>query len=147
MAKEKKKEEKQEEKISVNLDPKLSKILDQIGELSVLELSDLVKGLEEKFGVQAMAAAPVAASSAGGQDAGGAPAEEKTQFTVVLTETGANKINVIKALREIKPDLGLKEAKDMTEKLPAEVLVDVKKDQAEEAQKKLGEAGAKVELK
>jgi len=73
--------------------------------------------------------------------------KKKTQFTVVMTETGANKINVIKALRLIKPDLGLKEAKDITEKLPADILVDAKKDDAKEAEKKLIEAGAKVELK
>jgi len=141
-----KQEGKKEAKISVKLDPKLTKILDQVADLSVLELSQLVKGLEEKFGVQAMAAAPVAAAN-GGNGADAAPAEEKTQFTVVMTESGGNKINVIKALREIKPELGLKDAKDMTEKLPAEVLVDAKKVDAEEAQKKLGEAGAKVELK
>jgi len=137
-----------EKKISADLDPKLTKILDEVGRLSVLELSELVKGLEEKFGVQTMAAAPVTAVSTNEGNGGDvAPIEEKTQFTVMMTEAGANKINVIKALRLIKPDLGLKEAKDITEKLPAEILVDAKKDDAKEAEKKLIEAGAKVELK
>lgn len=126
--------------------PKLDKIIDDIAQLSVLELSDLVSAMEEKFGVQAMAAAPVAAAGNGGAE-GAAPAEEKSSFTVVLTDGGANKINTIKALREIKPELGLKEAKDMTEQVPAEVLVDAKKEDAQVAKTKLEEAGAKVELK
>ncbi len=138
--------ETQEEK-ETQLDPKLEKIIDQIAQLSVLELSELVKALEDKFGVQAVAAAPVAAAAAGAGGAEEGTGEEKSTFTVVLTETGSNKIAVIKALREIKPDLGLKEAKEMTEKTPAEVLTEVKKEQAEEAKKKLEEAGAKVELK
>ncbi len=126
--------------------PKLDKIIEDVAQLSVLELSDLVSAMEEKFGVQAMAAAPVAAAASGGAE-GAAPAEEKTNFTVVLTDGGANKINTIKALREIKPELGLKEAKDMTEQVPADVLVDAKKEDAEGAKSKLEEAGAKVELK
>jgi large subunit ribosomal protein L7/L12 len=126
------------------LDSKLQKIIDSVSELSVLELSELVKALEDTFGVQAIAAAPAAAAPAG---EGQAAAEEKDSFTVSLTAAGSQKINVIKALREIKPDLGLKEAKDMTEKLPADVLVDAKKEEAEEAKKKLEEAGATVELK
>ena len=139
MADEKKQEENQ--KIS----PKLEKIIADIEKLSVLELADLVKALEDKFGVQAVAAAPVAAAGASAsEEAGG---EEKSTFTVVLTAAGSNKIAVIKALREIKPDLGLKEAKDMTEQLPAEVLTDAKKEDAENAKKKLEEAGAAVELK
>ena len=139
MADEKKQEENQ--KIS----PKLEKIIADIEKLSVLELADLVKALEDKFGVQAVAATPVAAAGASaGEEAGG---EEKSTFTVVLTAAGSNKIAVIKALREIKPDLGLKEAKDMTEQLPAEVLTDAKKEDAENAKKKLEEAGAAVELK
>lgn len=142
-----KSKEKKEEKVKVNLDPKLTKILNQVAGLSVLELSELVKGLEEKFGVQAIVATPAASANGGNGADAAAPVEEKTQFTVVLTEAGANKINVIKALRLIKPELGLKEAKDMTEKLPAEVLVDAKKEDAQEAQKKLTDAGAKVELK
>ena len=125
---------------------KLQKIIDQIAELSVLELSDLVSALEDKFGVQAIVAAPVAAAVAGGADAE-AVAEEKTEFDVILAETGSNKISVIKALREIKPELGLKEAKDLTEQVPADILTQAKKEVAEEAKKKLEEAGAKVELK
>ncbi len=128
------------------LEPKLQKIIDQLSELSVLELAELVKALEEKFGVQAMATVPATSGPAttGGE---ATMTEEKTVFTVVMTNSGSNKINVIKALREIKPDLGLKEAKNMTEKLPAEVLVEVKKEEAETAKKKLEEAGATVELK
>ena len=122
---------------------KMQKIVDEIEKLTVLEVSELVKALEEKFGVSAapmaMAAAPTAAAAA--------PAEEKTEFTVVLKAAGANKIGVIKAVREIKPDLGLKEAKDLTEKGDAVLLENVKKDAAEEAKKKLEAAGATVELK
>ena len=143
-AQEQVKEETKQEKKEVNVSDKQKKIIDEIAKLSVLELSDLVKALEEKFDVQAIAAAPTAAAPSGEI---GAPAEEKSIFTVVMTESGATKINVIKALREIKPDLGLKEAKDATEQLPAEILVDAKKEDAEEAKKKLEEAGAKVELK
>ena len=122
---------------------KMQKIVDEIEKLTVLEVSELVKALEEKFGVSAapmaMASAPAAAAAA--------PAEEKTEFTVVLKAAGANKIGVIKAVREIKPDLGLKEAKDLTEKGDAVLLENVKKDVAEEAKKKLEAAGATVELK
>ena len=125
---------------------KLQKIVDEIENLTVLEVSELVKALEEKFGVSAMpaVAAPVAAA---GQAGSGEPKEEKTEFTVVLKAAGANKIGVIKAVREIKPDLGLKEAKDLTEKGDAVLLENVKKDVAEEAKKKLETAGATVELK
>jgi len=126
---------------------KLQKIIDQIAELTVLELSDLVSALEDKFGVQAVAAAPVAAAPAAAGAGTDSAAEEKSEFDVVLTEAGSNKISVIKALREIKPELGLKEAKDLTEKVPADILTSAKKEQAEEAKTKLEEAGAKVELK
>lgn len=139
------KKEKKEEPLE-SVEPKLQKIIDEVAKLSVLELSQLVKALEEKFGVQAMAAAPVAAAAPTGEGAAAA-VEEKTIFTVTMTGSGTNKINVIKALREIKPELGLKEAKDMTEKLPVDVLVEVKKEVADEAKKKLEGAGAKVELK
>jgi len=125
------------------LSDKLQKIVDEVEKLTVLEVSELVKALEEKFGVSAapvMSAAPAAAAAA-------APAEEKTEFTVVLKAAGANKIGVIKAVREIKPELGLKEAKDLTEKGDAVLLENVKKEQAEEAKKKLMDAGATVELK
>lgn len=126
---------------------KLSKdeLIAAISELSVLELADLVKALEEKFGVSA--AMPVAAAAAPAASASEEPKEEQTTFNVVLAETGANKIGVIKAVREIVPTLGLKEAKDLVESAPKEVLAGVNKVTAEEAKKKLEAAGAKVELK
>ena len=122
---------------------KLQKIVDQISELSVLEVAELVKALEEKFGVSA---APVATASAAAP-AAAAPVEEKTEFNVVITDAGANKIGVIKAVREIKNDLGLVEAKNLVEKTPATLLENAKKEDAEAAKAKLEAAGAKVELK
>ena len=122
---------------------KVQKLIDQVSELSVLEVADLVKALEEKFGVTA---APVAVAGAAAP-AAAAPAEEKTEFDVVVTDAGANKIAVIKAVREIKTDLGLVEAKNLVEKTPAVILEGAKKEDAEAAKKKLEEAGAKVELK
>ena len=122
---------------------KVTKLVDQVSELSVLEVAELVKALEEKFGVTA---APVAVAGAA-VAAAAAPAEEKTEFDVVIAEAGANKIAVIKAVREIKSDLGLVEAKNLVEKTPALVLEGAKKEDAEAAKKKLEEAGAKVELK
>jgi len=122
---------------------KVEKLLKEIEELKVLELNELVKALEEKFGVSAAPMAVAAAPAA----AGGAPQEEKTTFDVVLTEAGANKLQVIKAVREIDQALGLIEAKKLVESAPKEVLKNVKKDAAEEAKKKLEAAGAKVELK
>ncbi|MFN7510714.1 MAG: 50S ribosomal protein L7/L12 [Betaproteobacteria bacterium] len=120
-------------------------ILDAIAAKSVLEISELIKMMEEKFGVSAAAAAvAVAAPGAGGA---AAPAvEEKTEFTVVLAETGANKVNVIKAVRELT-GLGLKEAKDLVDGAPKPVKEAVNKADAEAAKKKLEEAGAKVEVK
>lgn len=118
-------------------------VLEYIGGLSVLELSELVKAFEEKFGVSA-APTVVAGAAAGGAAAGGA--EEKTDFSVVLVEAGANKINVIKVVREIT-GLGLKEAKDATEKTPHTLKEGVNKYEAEAFKKKLEEAGAKVEIK
>jgi len=133
---------------------KLEKLIKEIEELSVLELADLVKVLEEKFGVSAsaMVAAPSPGATQAGAQAGQAsggeqPAAEQTTFNVVLTSAGANKIAVIKTVREINQNLGLKEAKDLVESLPKEVLSGVNKQTAEEAKKKLEEAGAKVELK
>ena len=126
------------------MNDKLQKIVDLVAELTVIEVADLVKLLEEKFGVSA-AGQTVAASAGASAEEG--PKEEKTSFTVVLTNAGANKIGVIKALREINPNLGLKEAKDLSEKAGAEVLVDAKKEAAEEAKAKLVTAGAAVELK
>ncbi len=112
--------------------------------MSVMELNDLVKAIEEKFGVSA---ASMAAPAAGGAAAGGAAAaEEKTEFTVVLAEAGANKVGVIKAVREIT-GLGLKEAKDLVDGAPKPVKEGIAKADAEAAKKKLEEAGAKVELK
>jgi large subunit ribosomal protein L7/L12 len=112
--------------------------------MTVMELNDLVKAIEEKFGVSAAAmAAPAAAGGGGG---GAAAAEEKTEFNVMLTEAGANKVSVIKAVREIT-GLGLKEAKDMVDGAPKAVKEGVSKADAEAAKKKLEEAGAKVELK
>jgi len=123
---------------------KLQKLVDQISELSVLEVADLVKALEEKFGVTA---APVAVAGAAVAATAAAPAEEKTEFDVVIADSGANKIAVIKAVREIKTDLGLVEAKNLVEKTPAVVLEGAKKEDADAAKAKLEEAGAKVELK
>jgi large subunit ribosomal protein L7/L12 len=121
-------------------------IIEAISDLSVLELSELVKALEEKFGVSAapvaVAGAPVAAAAA---DEG--PKEEQTSFNVVLTDAGANKIGVIKAVREVVPTLGLAEAKTLVESAPKEVVTGVNKAAATEAKAKLEAAGAKVELK
>jgi large subunit ribosomal protein L7/L12 len=126
---------------------KVQKIITDVEALSVLELADLVKALEEKFGVSA--AAPVAAAPAAGAGpaASGEPVEEQTAFNVILAEAGPNKISVIKALREINPNLGLKEAKDLSEKPNAEILTGVNKATAEEAKAKLTTAGATVTLK
>ncbi len=121
-------------------------ILTAVEEMSVLELSDLVKALEEKFGVSAQAM--VAAAPAAGAPAGDAPAgEEQTVFNVVIASGGANKIAVIKAVRELVPTLGLKEAKDLVDGAPKEVLTAVNKKTADEAKEKLTAAGATVELK
>jgi large subunit ribosomal protein L7/L12 len=125
---------------------KVDTLLEQIKGLTLLEASDLVKKMEEAFGVSAAAAAPVVV--AGGAAGGGAaaPAEEKTEFAVVLTEVGANKINVIKAVREVT-SLGLKEAKDLVDGAPKTVKEGVSKDEAATIKKKFEEAGAKVEVK
>ena len=121
-------------------------ILDQIKGLTLLEASQLVKGIEEAFGVSAAAAAVAAAPAAGGAAAAAAPAEEKTEFTVVLTAAGANKINVIKAVREVT-SLGLKEAKDLVDGAPKPIKEGVNKDEAETIRKKFTDAGATVEVK
>ena len=118
--------------------------LTALDSMTVMELNDLVKAIEEKFGVSAAAmAAPAAGGAAGG---GATAAEEKTEFNVVLTEAGANKVSVIKAVREIT-GLGLKEAKDLVDGAPKNVKEGISKADAEAAKKKLEEAGAKVELK
>jgi len=121
-------------------------LIKSVEEMSVLELSELVKALEEKFGVTAMA--PVSAGPVGGGAGGAAePVEEQTVFNVVITASGANKLQVIKTLRELAPTLGLKEAKDLVDAAPKEVLMQVDKKVAEEAKTKLTAAGATVELK
>jgi large subunit ribosomal protein L7/L12 len=127
---------------------KLSKeeLMQAIEEMSVLELSELVKALEEKFGVSA-AATMVAAAPAGGAAPAGEQAEEQTVFNVIIASSGAQKIAVIKALRELVPTLGLKEAKDLVDAAPKEVLNQVNKKTADEAKEKLTAAGATVELK
>ena len=122
-------------------------ILDAIGSMTVRELSQLIKDMEEKFGVSAAAATvAVAAPGAGGAGAGAAAAEEKTEFTVILAAAGENKVNTIKAVREVT-SLGLKEAKDLVDGAPKPVKEGVSKADADAIKKKLEEAGAKVEVK
>src|SRR6516164_2031845 len=124
----------------------INAIADQIQGLTLLEASQLVKLLESRLGVSAAAAAPVMVAGGGGAGAAAAPAEEKTEFTVVLKEVGANKINVIKAVREVT-SLGLKEAKDLVDGAPKTVKEGVSKEEAENIKKKFTEAGATVEVK
>jgi large subunit ribosomal protein L7/L12 len=125
----------------------VEKIVEQIKGLSLLEAAELVKRLEEVLGVSAAAAAPVVVAGAGGGGAAAAvPAEEQTEFTVVLTGVGANKINVIKAVREVT-SLGLKEAKDLVDGAPKPIKEGVNKEEAEAIKKKFTEAGATVEVK
>ena len=120
-----------------------AQILEEIGKMTVLELSQLIKDMEEKFGVSAAAAVSVAAPAAA---AGAAAVEEKTEFTVMLTAIGDNKVNVIKAVREVT-SLGLKEAKDLVDGAPKAVKEGVSKADADAVAKKLTDAGAKVEIK
>jgi large subunit ribosomal protein L7/L12 len=124
----------------------LQQLEEQIVGLSLLDAAQLVKKLEERLGVSAAAAAPVMVAGGGAAAAGAAPAEEKTEFTVVLTGAGANKINVIKAVREVT-SLGLKEAKDLVDGAPKTVKENVSKEEAETIKKKFTEAGATVEIK
>ena len=126
---------------------KLEKLVEDLSSLTVLEAAELSKLLEEKWGVSAAAPAAAAAAPAAGGAAPAAAAEEQTEFTVVLTAGGDKKINVIKEVRGVRPDLGLKEAKDLVEGAPQNVVENVSKQQAEEVKKKLEAAGAKVELK
>ena len=121
-------------------------VVDYIKGISILELSQLVKTLEEELGVSAAAAMPVAVAGAAAQGGAAAADEEKTEFTVTLTEVGAKKINVIKAVREVT-SLGLKEAKDLVGSAPKAIKEDIAKDEAEALQKKFEEVGAKVEIK
>jgi large subunit ribosomal protein L7/L12 len=143
------KKEKKEK--SPKTSPKLEKIIEEIEKLTVIELADLVKALEDKLGIQAapVMAAPAATTAA--PTSGGAPQEEaqavQTTFNVTLTGAGENKISVIKAVREINQSLGLKEAKDLVEAVPKEILSGVNKETAEEAKKRIEEAGGTVELK
>ena len=124
----------------------LQQLEEQIVGLSLLDAAALVKKLEERLGVSAAAAAPVMVAGGGAAAAGAAPAEEKTEFTVVLKYVGANKINVIKAVREVT-SLGLKEAKDLVDGAPKTIKEGVTKDEAENIKKKFTEAGATVEVK
>lgn len=124
---------------------KLEKLVEDLSTLTVLEASELSKLLEEKWGVSA--AAPVAVAAAGGPAAPVEAVEEQTEFTVVLTAGGDKKINVIKEVRGVRPDLGLKEAKDLVEGAPQNVVENVSKQNAEEVAKKLTEAGASVTIK
>ena len=122
-------------------------VVDYIKGISVLELSQLVKALEQELGVSAAAAMPMAMPAGGGAAAGGAPAaEEKTEFSAILTEVGTNKINVIKVVREVT-SLGLKEAKDLVEGAPKSIKEGIPKDEAANIKKKFEEVGAKVEIK
>jgi len=126
---------------------RIEKIVEEIKGLSLLEASELVKRLEEVLGVSAAAAAPVMVTAAGAAPAGGAaPVEEQTEFTVILTAVGANKINVIKAVREVT-SLGLKEAKDLVDGAPKPIKEGINKEEADALKKKFTEAGATVEVK
>jgi large subunit ribosomal protein L7/L12 len=123
----------------------LQQLVDDLSTLTVLEASELSKLLEEKWGVSA--AAPVAVAAVGGAAAPAAEVEEQTEFTVILTAGGDKKINVIKEVRGVRPDLGLKEAKDLVEGAPQPVKENISKQEAEEIKKKLEEAGASIQIK
>lgn len=138
-------EKKVEEKKDVEVPAKFKSLVEEIEKMSVLDLSELVSILEDKFGVSAAAPVAAVAAPAAGGDAGDA-AEEKSEFNVELADAGSNKIGVIKAVREVT-QLGLKEAKDMVDGAPTVVKENVAKEEAEEMKKKLEEAGAKVALK
>lgn len=140
------KEEKKEEAKSPKVSKKLEELITEIEKLSVLELSELVKALEIKFGVSAAPQMVAGAAPAAGA-AGDEGTSEQTTFNVILADSGANKISVIKAVREIIPTLGLKEAKDLVDAAPKPVLEGANKETATEAKTKLEAAGAKVELK
>ena len=142
MAEEKK--AKEEAKKTKKLSPKTKKIVDSVKELSLTEVSELVKALEDEFGVSAAAPVMAAASVAG---ANAAPVEEQSEFDVILKDGGSNKIGAIKAIRALKPDLGLSDAKKFVESAPKTVLENAGKDAAAEAKKALEEAGCVVELK
>ena len=126
---------------------KLEKLVEELSSLTVLEAADLSKLLEEKWGVSAAAPVAMAAAAPGGGAAAPEAVEEQTEFTVVITAAGDKKINVIKEVRSVRPDLGLKEAKDLVEAAPQNVKENVSKQEAEEVKKKLEEAGASVTIK
>lgn len=131
-------------KSEIKLSEKVEKIASSIEALTVVEVAELASYLEDKFGVTAVAqAAPATGGAADAQPAG----EEKSTFNVVITAAGDNKLGVIKAVREVKPDLGLMDAKKLVETAPQQLLADVKKEEAEEAKKKIEAAGGTVELK
>jgi|SRR3972149_7650094 len=144
--KEVKAEEPKPSKSTVKLNKKLEDIISQVEKLSVLELSELVKALEEKFGVSAAPVA-IAAGTANGSAASDEGTSEQTTFNVIIADSGATKISVIKAVRELVPTLGLKEAKDLVDAAPKQLMEGVNKETAQEAKTKLETAGAKVELK
>lgn len=151
-SKEEPKEEKAEEKTAEKPEPtgKFKDLIKQIESLSLADLAELVKTLEERFGISSMpmpAMTPVSTPAAPSSSGAPAPAAEKSKFDVVLSSAGPNKIAVIKAVREVKPDLGLKEAKDLVESAPKTVLSGASKEDAEKAKEKLQSAGATVELK
>lgn len=136
-----------QEKPAVEVSKKLQGIIDDVSKLTVLELSELVKALEDTFGVSAAAPMMMGAMPAAGGDAAAAgPAEEKTEFDLILKDAGAQKIAVIKAVRAVNQALGLKEAKDLVEAAPKTVMENMKKEDAEAAKKAFEEAGATVEL-
>lgn len=139
-------EEKKEEKKDVKVPEKFKSLVEEIEKMTVLDLAELVKILEDKFGVSA-AGAPVVMAGAMPGAGGEAVAEEKTEFDVELTDTGANKIAVIKAIRSVMPDLGLKDAKDIADSAPKVIKAGVKKEEAENMKAKIEEAGGKVALK
>jgi len=141
------KAKKAEPKTTKKAENKIKKLVDEIGKLTILELSELVKAIEEEFGVESMAPVMMAGAVAGGSVAEAAPAaEEKTEFDIELSVVGSKKIQVIKVVRELT-SLGLKEAKDLVESAPGKILESVSKDAAESAKVKLEEQGATVEIK
>lgn len=137
---------KEPKKTTKSVSGNLQSIIESIEKLSVLELADLVHALEDKFGVTAAAPMAVAGAAPAGNGAAAEPAEEQTSFNVILTAAGANKIAVIKAVRELVPTLGLKEAKDLVEAAPKPVMEGVNKETANEAKTKLTAAGGTAEL-
>lgn len=139
--------EKQKEDKSIKASPKLKKIIEEIEKLTVIELAGLVKALEDKFGVASVPMAAPAAAPAAAEKAASEDKPQQAAFNVILTAVGNNKLSVIKVVRELDQNLGLKEAKDLVETAPKEVLSGAKKEIAEEAKKKLESAGATVELK